>query len=47
VPNGIRILEYLGYPEEITEEAFRETGYVGLKAPEENITTPQGDEENE
>ena len=39
-PNGIRILEYLGYPEEITEEAYRETGYIGaagsLEQEEEN-----------
>lgn len=27
-PNGIRILEYIGYPEEITERAFANTGYV-------------------
>ena len=51
VPNGIRILEYLGYPEEITEEAFRETGYVGLTAPDEAAESEaedgKGDTQNE
>ncbi len=51
VPNGIRILEYLGYPEEITEEAFRETGYVGLTAPDEAVESEaedgKGDTQNE
>ena len=51
VPNGIRILEYLGYPEEITDEAFRETGYVGLTASDE-VVEPEaedgkGDTQNE
>lgn len=31
-PNGIRILEYLGYPEEITEEAYRLAEKAGVKA---------------
>ena len=53
VPNGIRILEYLGYPQEITDEAYRETGYVGLTAAEEkqnqdqDKNTIQGEDQDE
>ena len=39
-PNGIRILEYLGYPEEITEEAYKETGYVGAQPALESEAVP-------
>ena len=39
------------YPEEITEEAFRETGYVGLTAPDEVVESEaedgKGDTQNE
>lgn len=46
VPNGIRILEYLGYPEEITDEAYRETGYIGLTAGDDALE-PEEDSEQE
>ena len=46
VPNGIRILEYLGYPEEITDEAYQETGYIGLTAQEDALE-PEEDSEQE
>ena len=46
-PNGIRILEYLGYPEEITEEAYRETGYIGAQAASEEIEQPNDKEDVE
>ncbi len=40
-PNGIRILEYIGYPEEITEAALRDVEETAARKESEEDTAPE------